>query len=520
MSFSELVKKNLEKGVLISPDLLGEQIANFAKNELVVVINKEFLEFSEDKKEIDWKEFDRAKVLMEKKQDPRMYNGFLEFLKKNPEKKIIKKNIEIIYSYDEPSRKRTFEDFVGYFNSRFSELSELLKNRKELQRLTSISKILQKKDKGGVAIIGMIYEKSITKNGNILLTLEDPTGFIKVVVSKNKHDIYSIAKDSCLDEVVGVEGTYDNIVFANSFVLPDVPLTKELKKSPYEEYAAFVGDPQVGSDKFLEKEFTKMLLWLNGKVGNEEQKKIASKIKYLIIPGDLVEGVGVYPGQENDLVIHNIQEQYKKLAEYLKQIPETIEIIICPGNHDACRLAEPQPPIYKDYAEALWEMPNVTFVSNPSIIRIGKHDDFPGFDVLIYHGGSMIYYSSEVDSIRVEGGQKRSDLIMKYYLQRRHLAPTHTSTVYIPEPEKDPLVISKIPDFIVTGHIHRVVASNYRNTTLVNASSWVGITENQIRRGLEPQPARLPLVNLKTREVKIMNFLGKEEAEKIRTKKI
>jgi len=520
MNFSEVVKKNLEKGILTSPDLLGKVIDKVENVKNLVVLNKELMELSQSPKEIDWKEFDKAKVLMEKNKDSRMYARFLEIIRQpqtdtEPSKP---KNTEIIYSYDEPSRKRTFEDFVGYFNSRFNELSNMLKARAELQRATSISRILQKKEKSSAAIIGLIYEKNITKNGNIIMTIEDPTGFIKVLVSKNKPEIFQTAKESCLDEVVGVEGTYDNILFANNFLVPDVPLTKEFKKSPEEEYLIVVGDPQVGGQKFLEKEFTKLILWLNGKVGNDKQKKIASKVKYIIFPGDLVEGVGVYPGQEEDLLISDIEEQYEKFAEYLKQIPEQIEIILCPGNHDAGRLAEPQPLLYKDFAKTLWEMPNTTIVSNPSIVRIGKKENFEGFDVLIYHGASMFYYAGEVESIRSKGGILKADLIMKYFLQRRHLAPTHTSTVYIPEPEKDPLVISQVPDFFITGHVHIVVSSNYRNTTLINASAWTGITENQIRRGLVPQPARLPLINLKTREVKIMNFLGKEEAEKIRKK--
>jgi hypothetical protein len=95
---------------------------------------------------------------------------------------------------------------------------------------------------------------------------------------------------------------------------------------------------------------------------------------------------------------------------------------------------------------------------------------------------------------------------MKYLLQRRHLAPTHKSNLYIPDPKKDPLVIDKIPDFFITGHIHRVSLSNYKNITMVNCSCWTDITEDSEKRGLQPQPAKVPIINLKTREVKIINF--------------
>ena len=184
------------------------------------------------------------------------------------------------------------------------------------------------------------------------------------------------------------------------------------------------------------------------------------------------------------------------------------------GNHDAGRLSEPQERPFKDMAEAIWAMPNITIVSNPAQVNVGAKDDFPGFDFLLYHGGSLIYYSENVPSIREAGGQKRSDLIMKFLLQRRHLAPTHKSTLYLPDSEEDFLLIDAVPDFFITGHIHRSSVSSYRNVTLVNASCWTETTDDQIKRGLEPLPARIPIINLKTRDVKIMNFLTKKSKEK------
>ncbi len=103
---------------------------------------------------------------------------------------------------------------------------------------------------------------------------------------------------------------------------------------------------------------------------------------------------------------------------------------------------------------------------------------------------------------------------MKLLLQMRHLAPTHTSNLYTPDPSFDPLFINKIPDFFITGHIHRVSMSNYKNITMVNCSCWSDISEEQEKRGLQPQPARVPLVNLKTRDMKVINFFREEKIEK------
>ena len=81
------------------------------------------------------------------------------------------------------------------------------------------------------------------------------------------------------------------------------------------------------------------------------------------------------------------------------------------------------------------------YISNPSLITIDASATFPGFDCLLYHGGSFIYYADMIPSIRVAGGQKRVDLVMKFLLQRRHLAPTHNAAPTIPTSDRDWLLI-------------------------------------------------------------------------------
>jgi DNA polymerase II small subunit len=143
-------------------------------------------------------------------------------------------------------------------------------------------------------------------------------------------------------------------------------------------------------------------------------------------------------------------------------------------------------------------------------VNIDEQPGFSGLDVLLYHGYSFIYYADNVPSLRDAGGLTRPDLILRYLLQRRHLAPTHGSNLYIPYAHKDPLILAKIPDIITTGHIHRINVANYRGTTLLNTSCWTRQTEDQEKRGIVPQPGKVPLINLQTREVKIMNFLKED----------
>ncbi|NJL43723.1 MAG: hypothetical protein HC945_00110 [Nitrosarchaeum sp.] len=420
--------------------------------------------------------------------------------------------IHIIENYTKPSNPRTMEDFVAHYTTRFKLIERMLRQRPELRNITSISRLATQKASGNASIIGMIMDKRETANKNIMLTLEDLSGQTKVLISGKDEKLLEEAQNLLLDEVIGITGQAgDGIIFANEIVYPDIPYT-ELKKSPTEEYIAIIGDIHYGSKQFLKEEFERMIAWLNGQVGSEEQRTIASKVKYVIFIGDIIEGVGVYPSQEEDLIIKDIYDQFEGFSQYIKAIPKSKRIIICPGNHDAVRLAEPQPPIPQDYAKTLHTLPNVSLLSNPSTFVIGKTTGFPGFTVIIYHGYSMTYFADHIPRIRAAGGQKRADLIMKVYLQRRHLAPTQTSNQYIPDPEDDPLVIKTIPDFLITGHIHRVAIAKYKSVTMVNGSCWTGMTENQIKRGLENQPGRLPLINLSTREVTVINF-HKEEHE-------
>lgn len=491
MGSSEILSKLVEEGVLVSPDLFDKDIDESVLKKIV-------------KQELDFLDENKLKEFYDVKEEEQKIE-------------IKKGNVNIIRSYDKPPRKRTFQDFVAVFNLRYNNIAEMLKKRQDLQGLTSISRLQQKMRNDKVAIIGMILSKVKTKNNNIIMAVEDITGITNVVITKGDRnkEIYALAENLVLDEVIGITGTWgSSAIFPNSIIFPDIPLNKELKKQQEEEYVVFLGDTHFGSKVFMKEEFEKFLEWIQGRAGNEEQKRVAEKVRYVILPGDIIEGVGIYPSQEEDLEIIDVSEQYEEAVKWLKRIPERIQIIAMSGNHDAGRLSEPQEVPFKDLASELWKMPNITLVSNPSYVNIGKTDIFPGFDILLYHGGSLIYYADNIPSIRAKGGQKRADLIMKFQLQRRHLAPTHGSTLYLPDAEQDYLLIDIVPDIFVTGHIHRASVATYRNITMINASCWTETTEDQIKRGLEPLPARIPIINLKTREVKVLNFLTKKSKEK------
>ena len=524
----------LNRGFLLSPDffiegvetpLLSKEIleSNLKISKGLLILNKDMKEILSTKhiENFNWREFESSLALYEKQKNIKTYPSFIDYLRKydtiDVNKTILVKSSEeqtqrenglrVVFSYKEESKERTIQDFIGFFNARYKSIESLLRNRRELKNLSSINRIKSKKDKEEVSLIGMVMDKQVTKNKNIVLTLEDPSGTISVLVSKNKPELYDVAKDLVLDETLGAVGlSGKNIVFANNILLPDTPSNKELKKLPDENYFVVLSDLHVGSTNFLEDEFNRFLQWIRGEVGNEEQRALAGKISFVFILGDLVDGVGVYPEQNSELLIKDIYEQYKMCADYLRKIPSNIKVIIIPGNHDAMRIAEPQPQLYKDLAAPIWDLPNVTILSNPSYVNILSTKEFPGFDFLLYHGYSFTYYADVVESIRLNGGVDRADLIMRFLLQRRHLAPTNVSNLYLPDSNKDALVIDKVPDFFLAGHLHKTMAANHKNTTMICGSCWQSKTRFMEKLGIHPEPARVPIVNLQTRNVKILRF--------------
>ncbi len=420
----------------------------------------------------------------------------------------IKTTINIVLSYENKPHKYEVKDFSTIFTSRYRFLEKILRYKPTLsENLTSISRVQGKKEREHVSLIGMVEEVSVTKSGNIMISLEDLTGRVKVLIKKDDAESFSAAKELVHDEIIGITGTCsEHMIFGDKIVWPDIPAPEELKKSPEEVSAIFLSDFHVGSKMFLQEEVNKFMSWLKGDSGNEAQKEVAAQVKYIFIAGDLVDGIGIYPSQEEELDITEIKAQYAKFVKIISQIPIDKQIILCPGNHDLVHLAEPQSIFYKEYCPELHALPNVTLVTNPAMINIAKTSTFPGFDVLMYHGYSFDHYVANVEPIRNGGGYHRADLIMKFLLKRRHLAPAFKSTPYFPAHIEDPLLIKKVPDFFVAGHIHYSKVAHYKGVTMICGSCWQSKTAFQEKMGHEPEPGRVPLVNLKTREVKILRF--------------
>jgi DNA polymerase II small subunit len=156
----------------------------------------------------------------------------------------------------------------------------------------------------------------------------------------------------------------------------------------------------------------------------------------VIIAGDLVDGIGVYPRQEDELTIPDIYEQYRFAAQFIEQIPEHMEVILIPGNHDGVRQALPQPAISKEYAEPVYEKRTITSLGNPCEVELH------GVRFLLHHGRSLEDMLTSAPGMSFE----RPEKAMELQLRCRHLAPEYGNRTSIAPMPADHLVIDEAPD--------------------------------------------------------------------------
>lgn len=388
--------------------------------------------------------------------------------------------------------------YENLFRSRLRKLRKILRENPEIRGVVDIGKLGYINSDGEITIIGLVNSKRETAKG-FIFEVEDTTGVTKVFIGKDSED-YKKAYDVLLDSVVAFKGYYSKrgILFANHLYLPDVPLYKR-EKPPLEEkvYAVLISDIHVGSTEFCEKAFMKFIEWLNGNVGSKEEEEIVSRIKYMIIAGDVVDGIGIYPGQYNELNIPDIFDQYEALANLLSNVPDHIQMFIGPGNHDAARTALPQPEFYKEYAKPLYDLKNAIIISNPALINLH------GRDFLIVHGRGIEDVVGNVPGVT----HHKPAMPMVELLKLRHLAPTFGGKVPIaPDPE-DLLVIEEVPDLVQMGHVHVLDYQVYRGVFLINSATWQAQTEFQKMVNIVPTPARVPIIDIETARLKtIVDF--------------
>ncbi|MFX0076552.1 MAG: metallophosphoesterase [Candidatus Hermodarchaeota archaeon] len=387
-----------------------------------------------------------------------------------------------------------YEDFYQLTLDKYNKLRNLMKKRPEASSATKINNIFRLSNSAEISTIGLVEDTHQTKKGNYLLSLEDLTGKIKVIVQNNSNNLESIKiiERTFKDQMVFVKGIYNpgedgrrGIIFADYITKIDIPtdFTPNCSVDPLS--IALISDTHIGSKEFEEDLFKKFLNFLKGKTNNKVLRESAAKIKYVVINGDLIDGIGIYPNQKEDLIISDIFKQFKKASELLSEIPDYIKVFYVSGNHEPVRNAIPRPAVPNKYCKDLINL-GIICLGNPSLIA--THN----VNTLIYHGESMHDINRLIHDLDIN----KPIETMKEFLICRHLAPIFGEKTQIAPISNDLLVLDKIPDIFHTGHIHINGIGKYRNVTLVNSGCFQAQTDFMRSFGIVPTPGIVPIVEL------------------------
>jgi DNA polymerase II small subunit len=382
-----------------------------------------------------------------------------------------------------------YEEFVSVFRDRYERLAGQLRSRVNHRPTNSLERMGGGQD---AAVVGMVNDIRSTKNGHWLVELEDTNGTFPALITKDR-ELADVVEELLTDEVIAVEGTLSDdagILFADSLHFPDVPRTYQPSTAERHVQAALVSDIHVGSEEFVAEAWERFAEWLH--------TAEADAIEYLLIAGDMVEGVGVYPGQDEELDIVDIYEQYETFSEHLKEIPGDIEVVMIPGNHDAVRLAEPQ-PAFDEELRSIMSAHDARITGNPSVVTV------EGVDVLMYHGISLDEVIAELPASKAS--YEEPHRAMYQLLKKRHVAPQYGGRLRVAPEEKDYLVIDDVPDVFHTGHVHKLGYGKYHNVLAVNSGCWQAQTDFQKRNNIQPDYGLAAVVDLDTLDTTIRKFV-------------
>jgi len=471
---SSAVSYALNKGFQIHPDAL-EILHKIDVKELAQII-KDVV-----------KEKTKQKQFLINEEDFEIYLG----IKDDEEHQV---EFEIL---SDPTGKITSAEGVeGYgklFASRFNKLKQIMSDRPEAKKIKDIESVKSiTKNDDELFVWGLVSDRKADRNIT-KITLEDPTSSMEIVVFEG--DLKDAADTLLMDQfaMFKIVPAKNGGFFAKEIFLPDIP-EHSTNRSKTETYAVFLSDLHVGSKYFMEQELQDLIGWISS------ADPIARKIRFIVIGGDLIEGVGVFPNQEKTLNQFTTESQLKKSFEVLDKIPKHIKVFLISGNHDAGRKALPQPAIPKMYNSELWDRENFFMLGNPSLVSLN------GVKVLMYHGQSID------DVVRTTPGVSydKPAAVMRHFLRARHMSPIYGSRTPIAPETEDMMVIDDIPDIFHSGHVHFVGLDMYKGVLIVNSGAWQRQTDFQESVGITPTPGMAIIVNLQTMKVYQKDFRVQE----------
>ncbi|MFX0211342.1 MAG: metallophosphoesterase [Candidatus Hodarchaeota archaeon] len=488
MQKTELIKFFLEYGFNISQDALEYALDRITEKKIseeffkknitrvpndITVINleimKKFLEsYDEPIKTISTSNQLKSEINAVKIDDKIVKPSMDNFdLQRTPPNLIIQLDIP-----EKTIQKPEVEAFRKLFQNRFNKLSSILKEQLGkldtlLKRNLSINEVPN--NRSGI-IIGMVQDTRVLHTNRFVIQLEDPeneitTNCVMVQDSTSFPEYRNIIRDT----VIGISGVLPKnyregpitAFWGKDIIRPSFPPI-EFKPTQKNHKILFLADFHYGSKYFTRSIYAKLIKFLTLNNVKPSIKNLFSQIDTIIIIGDLIDGIGRFSNQKDEILFHSLRAQYSGLAKLLAEIPSNVEIIIIPGEHDATQVALPQPAIDKEIAKDLLALPNVKSHGNPLRLLIDE------IKLLVFHGqGNDTLFRKNVKSELFN-----PILGMQNILEYRHISPEYGSSIPLAPFYKDYLVINEVPNVFVTGHFHKAKYQEYKGVKLISCGTF------------------------------------------------
>ena len=442
-----------------------------------------------------------------------------------------KRDVFVIHNHNElPKLRRLHLSHRLNLARKIAKLSEYIGdtyNTKEIREYGKLAKI----EVGGILdflgirtsyfdgegrLIGLVYEKRSTKNG-FIVTIEDEEGMLDVYIPKDlkprPNDIKAFRMPdgelmSIGDMIVPDEAIYVYVKEKNGrYIAQEVVRPGEIlahvvrNKFGSDLYkdrnfsVLFISDTHVGSKNSIAKNLERLRRRIkNPKEAPEAYREHLSKVELVLVGGDLVDGVGVYPGQEAELEIKDPEKQYEVFGELFS--PSPADVITIPGNHDPTTLVIPQP--VPEYAQILREY-GIKITQNPAYV------EYDGFRVVMYHGRSM-------EDLVLHTPIQLQDVpqLMKRIALSNFFVPIYGGKESFRPIPNDPLAVvkdvDKYPHVFFMGHIHIAAATSFGPMRLVNGGTTQTQPEEKVMN-IDPTPGRFVSIDLSNRSLMEISIL-------------
>jgi DNA polymerase II small subunit len=362
------------------------------------------------------------------------YQSRFMFLYKRIEKSIKARGLELSY-FVERGDKEEFTIIV--------RVNEIRQNK---TFITIICEELYK----GTSHVFPVYAKTDQENTNLLFV-----GITIGLIIKCYKERYYI----------------DEIIWANETTKHYIP-----KHYTVAKYICAISDVHVGANNFREDKFENFIKYVND----------TASIKYLVVAGDICEGVAVYSEQNGSLSLAHgtMDEQVLSMNAIFSKFRKDLNIILSPGNHDSgVGLAEPQP---NPYSNVKFNHPHITCVTNPAFLQI------EGLDYLVYHGRALSAYIRDIELFTTENTVD----ICEYLVKVGHIASMLDVMNVARITNMDYMHIESRPHIFHVGHTHIANVKHSKGTTYVNGGTFQDITPYQQSMGIAPTVGTAVLINI------------------------